>query len=116
MPYSLFPGHLFGLRFDVLNSMVLQDLLKKVLSKKDEYGDNWLAMRHKLLSIYVEALSSTCTGLVQMMQVVMLTFFFMLDSSHALVYIILNGNVVERNSVCTILMNLIEILACSIIK
>lgn len=55
--------------------MVLQDLLKRVLSGKDEYGDNWLAMRHKLLSIYGEALSSTCTRLVQMIQVVIFFSF-----------------------------------------
>lgn len=49
--------------------MVLQDLVKRVLLKKDEYGDTWLAIRRKLLSVYAEALSSTCTRLVQMIQV-----------------------------------------------
>ncbi|CAL5431582.1 unnamed protein product [Camellia sinensis] len=50
--------------------MVLQDLLKRVLSRKAEYGDNWLAMRDKLLLIYGEALSSNCIRLVQMIQVI----------------------------------------------
>ncbi|KAH7851873.1 hypothetical protein Vadar_017657 [Vaccinium darrowii] len=44
-------------------------LLKRVLSTKNEYGDTWLAMRNKLLLIYGEALSSNCTNLVQMIQV-----------------------------------------------
>ncbi|KAI8568864.1 hypothetical protein RHMOL_Rhmol02G0233700 [Rhododendron molle] len=48
--------------------MVLQDLLKRVLSTKTVYGDTWLAMRDKLLLIYGEALSSNCTNLVQMIQ------------------------------------------------
>ncbi|CAL5321406.1 unnamed protein product [Camellia sinensis] len=41
-----------------------RDLLKRVLSRKAEYGDNWLAMRDKLLLIYGEALSSNCIRLV----------------------------------------------------
>lgn len=60
--------------FDVSDSMVLQDLLKRVLSTKTVYGDAWLAMRDKLLLIYGEALSSNCTNLVQMIQVVLLFF------------------------------------------
>lgn len=54
--------------------MVFQDLLKRVLSTKTVYGDTWLAMRDKLLLIYGEALSSNCTNLVQMIQVVLLFF------------------------------------------
>ncbi|KAH7856318.1 hypothetical protein Vadar_001014 [Vaccinium darrowii] len=53
---------------DRLICLVLQDLLKRVLSTKNEYGDTWLAMRNKLLLIYGEALSSNCTNLVQMIQ------------------------------------------------
>lgn len=50
--------------------MVLQDLLKGLLSKKGEYGETWFVMRERLLSIYREALSSSCTHLVQMIQVI----------------------------------------------
>ncbi|KAL0330773.1 UNVERIFIED_CONTAM: hypothetical protein Sangu_1622800 [Sesamum angustifolium] len=48
--------------------MVLQDLLKRVLSGKHDYGDTSLAMRNKVFSVYVEALSSRCTRLLQMLQ------------------------------------------------
>ncbi|KAK4420008.1 hypothetical protein Salat_2413700 [Sesamum alatum] len=48
--------------------MVLQDLLKRVLSGKHDYGDTSLAMRNKVFSVYVEALSSRGTRLVQMLQ------------------------------------------------
>ncbi|KAL2517677.1 hypothetical protein Adt_13924 [Abeliophyllum distichum] len=51
-------------------SMVLQDLLKKVSSGKANYGDTWLAMRTKVLLVYAEALSSHCTRLAQMIQVI----------------------------------------------
>ncbi|KAK3027037.1 hypothetical protein RJ639_041192 [Escallonia herrerae] len=51
-------------------NMVLQDLLKRVLSGKDEYGETWLAMRQKLLSIYGESLASNCSHLVQMIQAI----------------------------------------------
>ncbi|KAL3819038.1 hypothetical protein ACJIZ3_004943 [Penstemon smallii] len=50
--------------------MRLQDLLKGVLSGKDDYGDTSFAMRKKLFSIYAEALSSHCTRLVQMLQLI----------------------------------------------
>ncbi|KAM7490346.1 hypothetical protein LguiA_033267 [Lonicera macranthoides] len=50
--------------------MVLRDLLKRVLSGKDKYGETWSAMRNKLLLIYAEALSSDCKHLVQMIQVI----------------------------------------------
>ncbi|KAA8525316.1 hypothetical protein F0562_007171 [Nyssa sinensis] len=49
---------------------VLQDLLRRVLSEKSKYGDNWFTMRDKLLLIYGEALSSNCRHLVQMIQVI----------------------------------------------
>lgn len=49
--------------------MVLQDLLKRVLSGKDDYGEKSRAMRKKLLSIYAEALSSHSTPLLKMLQV-----------------------------------------------
>ncbi|XP_052210694.1 uncharacterized protein LOC127813651 [Diospyros lotus] len=48
--------------------MVLQDLLKRVLSRKAQYGGPWFAMRDNLFLIYGEALSSNCTHLVQMIQ------------------------------------------------
>ncbi|CAK9164521.1 unnamed protein product [Ilex paraguariensis] len=48
--------------------MILQDLLKMVRSGKAEYGDTWLVMRDKFLSIYGEALSSNCTRLIQLIQ------------------------------------------------
>ncbi|KAK4388878.1 hypothetical protein Sango_2224800 [Sesamum angolense] len=48
--------------------MVLQDLLKRVLAGKHDYGDTSLAMRNKVFSVYVEALSSRCTRLLQMLQ------------------------------------------------
>ncbi|KAF1001437.1 hypothetical protein AG4045_000337 [Apium graveolens] len=60
--------------------MVLQDLVKRVMLKKDEYGDTWLAIRRKLLSIYAEALSSTCIRLVQMIQGILVPFSSSLSS------------------------------------
>lgn len=49
--------------------MVLQSLLRKVFPGKAEYGDTWFTTREKLLSVYVEAVSSRCARLVQMIQV-----------------------------------------------
>ncbi|XP_059645057.1 uncharacterized protein LOC132286709 isoform X2 [Cornus florida] len=49
---------------------VLQDLLKRVLSGKAEYGDTWFAIREKLLFLYGEAISSNSTDLVQIIQVI----------------------------------------------
>ncbi|KAJ4837974.1 hypothetical protein Tsubulata_031787 [Turnera subulata] len=49
---------------------VLQDLLARVLSSRDEYGDSWHAMEKKLLSIYKEALTSNCRQIAQMIQVI----------------------------------------------
>lgn len=51
-------------------SMILQDLLKKFSSGKADYGDTWHAMRAKVFSVYSEALSSNCTRLVLMIQVI----------------------------------------------
>ncbi|KAK6927422.1 hypothetical protein RJ641_006013 [Dillenia turbinata] len=48
--------------------MILQGLLKKVLSERSGYDDNWLLVEEKLLLVYTEALSSNCTNLVQMIQ------------------------------------------------
>ncbi|KAI3468258.1 hypothetical protein Pfo_024921 [Paulownia fortunei] len=50
--------------------MVLQDLLKRMLSEIHDYGDTSRAMRDKVFSIYTEALSSHCTRLVQMLQLI----------------------------------------------
>ncbi|KZV53912.1 hypothetical protein F511_23677 [Dorcoceras hygrometricum] len=50
--------------------MVLQDLLKRVLSGKDDYGDRSRAMRKKLLSIYAGSLSSHSTRLPKMLQLI----------------------------------------------
>ncbi|KAH9761009.1 zinc finger FYVE domain-containing protein [Citrus sinensis] len=49
---------------------VLEDLLKRVFSKRKEYADTWLAMQEKLLLIYTEALSSNCILLVKMIQII----------------------------------------------
>ncbi|KAG2699968.1 hypothetical protein I3760_07G212600 [Carya illinoinensis] len=48
--------------------MVLQDLIKSILSRREGFGDSWHAMREKLLWIYEQALSSNCRHLVQMIQ------------------------------------------------
>lgn len=52
--------------------MVSKDLLRRVLPGKDDYGDAWRDMRDKFLSVYGEAVSSRCTPLVKMIQVVMI--------------------------------------------
>lgn len=52
--------------------MVSKALLRRVLPGKDDYGDAWHEMRDKFLSVYGEALSSRCTPLVKMIQVVMI--------------------------------------------
>ncbi|CAI9784832.1 unnamed protein product [Fraxinus pennsylvanica] len=51
-------------------SMILQDLLKKFSSGKADYGNTWHAMRAKVFLVYSEALSSNCTRLVLMIQVI----------------------------------------------
>ncbi|KAL3745323.1 hypothetical protein ACJRO7_014433 [Eucalyptus globulus] len=50
--------------------VVLQDLLKMLLSRKGGSFDSWLAMREKLLSLYAKALAADCPHLVQMIQVI----------------------------------------------
>lgn len=52
--------------------MVLRDLLKRVLSGIHDYGDTSCAMRNKVFSIYTEAISSQCTQLVRMLQVLLM--------------------------------------------
>ncbi|XP_047319786.1 uncharacterized protein LOC124923854 [Impatiens glandulifera] len=47
---------------------VLRDIVKRIVLRKAEYGDTWIAMREKLLFIYGEAISSNCSLLVQMIQ------------------------------------------------
>lgn len=49
---------------------LFQDLLKRVFSQKEGFGESWHVAQQKLLSIYEEALSSNCTDLVQMIQVI----------------------------------------------
>lgn len=71
--FSLFDIYLH-FAFDVYNSNVLEDLLKRVLSKREEYADTWHAMQEKLLFIYKEALSANCGHLVQMIQVILCNF------------------------------------------
>lgn len=69
-------GMLFHIKFlhldhgveDIEYRMVMQSLLRKVLPGKVDYGDSWFAMREKLLLVYQEAISSRCTRLVQMIQ------------------------------------------------
>ncbi|XP_047251765.1 uncharacterized protein LOC107839091 isoform X3 [Capsicum annuum] len=50
--------------------VVSKDLLRRVLPGKDDYGDAWRDMRDKFLSVYGEAVSSRCTPLVKMIQVI----------------------------------------------
>ncbi|KAK3212905.1 hypothetical protein Dsin_017611 [Dipteronia sinensis] len=50
--------------------MVMEDLLKRVLARREGFGDYWHTMQEKMLSIYREALSSNCRHLVQMIQVI----------------------------------------------
>ncbi|KAL3655643.1 hypothetical protein CASFOL_000039 [Castilleja foliolosa] len=71
-------GAISNIRFLHLNSgveeaeyrMVLRDLLKRVLSGIYDYGDAPRSTGDKVLSIYTEALSSRCTRLVQMLQLI----------------------------------------------
>ncbi|KAL8063412.1 hypothetical protein ABFX02_01G025300 [Erythranthe guttata] len=50
--------------------MVVQDLLKRLLSGVHDYGDASHATRNKVFLVYKEALSSHCTRLVQMLQLI----------------------------------------------
>ncbi|KAF5743274.1 Zinc finger FYVE domain-containing protein 26 isoform 3 [Tripterygium wilfordii] len=49
---------------------VLHDLLKRVLSRRERFGDSWTGMREKMMRIYGEALSSSCRHLVEMIQMI----------------------------------------------
>ncbi|KAJ9183451.1 hypothetical protein P3X46_007302 [Hevea brasiliensis] len=49
---------------------VLQDLLVRVLSRRERYGVSWHVMQEKLLCIYGEALSSNCRQIVEIIQVI----------------------------------------------
>ncbi|PIA65102.1 hypothetical protein AQUCO_00100529v1 [Aquilegia coerulea] len=46
----------------------LQDLTKKIWLGRDGFGDTWSNTREHMLSLYGEALSSNCTGLLHMIQ------------------------------------------------
>lgn len=74
-----FHPSLFDIDFHFLlmyfDSMGLENLLKRVLSKREEFGDTWYAMQEKLLMIYREALSSDCRHLVQLIQVILFLIF-----------------------------------------
>lgn len=59
--------------FDVFCSIVLKDLVKSILSRSENFGDSWNAMRDQLLVIYREALSSDCGDIIQIIQVHTLT-------------------------------------------
>ncbi|XP_028804667.1 uncharacterized protein LOC114759626 [Neltuma alba] len=50
--------------------IVLKDLFKSVLSRSENFGDSWNAMRDQLLMIYGEALSSDCGDIIQMIQTI----------------------------------------------
>ncbi|XP_050212300.1 uncharacterized protein LOC126662368 isoform X2 [Mercurialis annua] len=49
---------------------ILQDLLVRVLSRRERYGDSWSVMQEKMLCIYEEALSTNCSQLVGLIQVI----------------------------------------------
>jgi len=66
----------YCLPFCVLYSIVLQDLLVRVLSTRKGYGTSWHVMQEKLLRIYEEALSSNCRHLVEMIQAMLRTLLF----------------------------------------
>lgn len=75
--------------------MVLRDLLKRVLSGIHDYGDTSFAMRNKVFSIYTEAITSQCTQLVRMLQVLLMLIsyiagklLFGVDDSLLLIYMI----------------------------
>ncbi|GMI92528.1 hypothetical protein like AT2G25730 [Hibiscus trionum] len=59
----------YGVEEAVYRSL-LQDLLKRVLSEKEIFGESRHSREEKLLRIYEEALSSNCTHLVQLFQVI----------------------------------------------
>lgn len=50
--------------------MVMQVLITKAWSQNAYYGETWTDARNKMMLMYVEALSSSCMQLVQMIQVI----------------------------------------------
>ncbi|KAF6172870.1 hypothetical protein GIB67_035424 [Kingdonia uniflora] len=50
--------------------MALQDITKKIILGRTGFGNTWHAVREQMLRVYVEALSSNCVQLVQMIQVI----------------------------------------------
>lgn len=61
--------------FCVSFSTVLEDLLRKIMSRREGFGEARHVMREILLKIYEEALSSNCKHMVQMIQVNFLYYF-----------------------------------------
>ncbi|GMI81443.1 hypothetical protein like AT2G25730 [Hibiscus trionum] len=55
---------------EVVYRSLLQDLLKRVLSEKEIFGESWPSREEKMLRIYEESLSSNCRHLVQIIQVI----------------------------------------------
>ncbi|KAI4380183.1 hypothetical protein MLD38_006402 [Melastoma candidum] len=49
---------------------VFHDLLKRIISLKEEYGGDWLSMRKRLLKIYTKALESNCVDLTRIIQAI----------------------------------------------
>eukprot|EP00268_Persea_americana_P011356 TRINITY_DN1480_c0_g2_i5.p1 TRINITY_DN1480_c0_g2~~TRINITY_DN1480_c0_g2_i5.p1 ORF type:complete len:2512 (+),score=535.90 TRINITY_DN1480_c0_g2_i5:141-7676(+) len=50
--------------------MVLLDIIRRAWSQRNGFGDTWHSFRHKMLSMYGEALSSSCIELAQMIQII----------------------------------------------
>ncbi|KAL5729310.1 hypothetical protein ACHQM5_002282 [Ranunculus cassubicifolius] len=50
--------------------MALQELIKTIWLERNGFGDTWSIVRERILSIYGEALSSNCTQLVHIIQVI----------------------------------------------
>lgn len=50
--------------------MALHDLIRRTWLQRNGFGDTWHALRHKALLMFEKALSSNCTKLVQMIQVI----------------------------------------------
>ena len=62
--------------FDISDSTLVQDLLKRVFSEKERFGGSRHSTEGKLLRIYGEALSSNSRHFVQMIQVLPSFLFF----------------------------------------
>ncbi|XP_010249786.1 PREDICTED: uncharacterized protein LOC104592245 [Nelumbo nucifera] len=50
--------------------LCLQDLMKRIWSGRNGFGANWHAIREKMLLVFGEALSSNCTQVVRMIQII----------------------------------------------